>query len=108
MASAIVKTLAALLLSLTHAAAAQAQDTPVPTAVALGVWMVQGSSALGSSANRNFISNACFVVTDEGVVVIVASKLNAGEVKPGMGMPGLQEKTGPGAGHSRGRGRPRG
>jgi glyoxylase-like metal-dependent hydrolase (beta-lactamase superfamily II) len=33
---------------------------------------VQGQSALGSSANRNFISNAGFVVTPAGVVVIDA------------------------------------
>jgi len=33
---------------------------------------VQGLSALGSSANRNFISNAGFVVTSTGVVVIDA------------------------------------
>jgi len=37
-----------------------------------GVWMVQGDAALGSPANRNFISNASFVVTDAGVVVIDA------------------------------------
>jgi glyoxylase-like metal-dependent hydrolase (beta-lactamase superfamily II) len=43
-----------------------------PQEVAPGVWMVQGVSALGSSANRNFISNAGFVVTPEGVVVIDA------------------------------------
>ena len=43
-----------------------------PEEVAPGVWMVQGVSALGSSANRNFISNAAFVVTPEGVVVIDA------------------------------------
>jgi glyoxylase-like metal-dependent hydrolase (beta-lactamase superfamily II) len=36
------------------------------------VGMVQGLSALGSSANRNFISNAGFVVTSAGVVVIDA------------------------------------
>ena len=36
------------------------------------VWFVQGQSALGSSANRNFISNAAFVTTGEGVVVIDA------------------------------------
>jgi glyoxylase-like metal-dependent hydrolase (beta-lactamase superfamily II) len=72
LARAIVKTLVVALLSLTTGAAARAQDTPVPSAVAPGVWMVQGSSALGSSANRNFISNAGFVVTDEGVVVIDA------------------------------------
>ncbi|MDP1646973.1 MAG: MBL fold metallo-hydrolase [Rubrivivax sp.] len=34
--------------------------------------MVQGVSALGSPANRNFISNAAFVVTPAGVVVIDA------------------------------------
>ncbi|MGE4089126.1 MAG: MBL fold metallo-hydrolase [Immundisolibacter sp.] len=34
--------------------------------------MVQGQSALGSSANRNFISNAGFVITNDGVVVIDA------------------------------------
>jgi glyoxylase-like metal-dependent hydrolase (beta-lactamase superfamily II) len=36
------------------------------------VWFVQGEAALGSSANRNFISNAAFVVTEQGVVVIDA------------------------------------
>jgi len=40
--------------------------------VAPGVWMVQGVSALGTPANRNFISNAAFVVTPAGVVVIDA------------------------------------
>lgn len=40
--------------------------------VAPGVWMVQGASALGSSANRNFISNAAFVVTPAGVLVVDA------------------------------------
>ena len=34
--------------------------------------MVQGANALGSSANRNFISNAAFVVTDDGVLVVDA------------------------------------
>ena len=34
--------------------------------------MAQGESALGSAANRNFISNAAFVVTDDEVVVIDA------------------------------------
>ncbi len=38
--------------------------------VAPGVWFVQGEAALGSPANRNFISNAGFVVTGDGVVVI--------------------------------------
>jgi glyoxylase-like metal-dependent hydrolase (beta-lactamase superfamily II) len=40
--------------------------------VADGVWMVQGEAALGSPANRNFISNAAFVATRDGVVVIDA------------------------------------
>ncbi|WP_415151437.1 MBL fold metallo-hydrolase [Piscinibacter sp.] len=72
MAAAIVKTLPALLLALALHGAACAQDTPVPEPVAPGAWMVQGQSALGSAANRNFISNAGFVVTNEGVVVIDA------------------------------------
>jgi glyoxylase-like metal-dependent hydrolase (beta-lactamase superfamily II) len=37
-----------------------------------GVWFFQGAAALGSTANRNFISNAGFVVTDGGVVVVDA------------------------------------
>lgn len=37
-----------------------------------GCWYVEGLSALGSPANQNFISNAGFVVTSEGVVVIDA------------------------------------
>jgi glyoxylase-like metal-dependent hydrolase (beta-lactamase superfamily II) len=40
--------------------------------VADKVWFVQGEAALGSSANRNFISNAGFVVTPQGVVVVDA------------------------------------
>ncbi len=35
-------------------------------------WYVQGESALGSPANRNFISNAGFIVTSDGVVVVDA------------------------------------
>jgi len=59
----------ALLASWLLAARALAM-TPQP--VAEGVWFVQGEAALGSSANRNFISNAGFVVTSDGVVVIDA------------------------------------
>ena len=52
---------------------ASAQAAAVqPQAVAPGVWMVQGESALGSPANRNFISNAGFVVTPAGVLVVDA------------------------------------
>ena len=54
-------------------AAAQAADAPVRAVrVAENVWFVQGEAAMGSAANRNFISNAAFVVTDDGVVVIDA------------------------------------
>ena len=41
-----------------------------PQKVAEGAWFIQGEAALGSAANRNFISNAGFVITDDGVVVI--------------------------------------
>lgn len=34
------------------------------------VWYVEGLSALGSPANQNFISNAAFIVTPAGVVVV--------------------------------------
>jgi glyoxylase-like metal-dependent hydrolase (beta-lactamase superfamily II) len=40
--------------------------------VADDVWVMQGETALGSPANRNFISNAGFVITDDGVVVVDA------------------------------------
>jgi glyoxylase-like metal-dependent hydrolase (beta-lactamase superfamily II) len=40
--------------------------------IADDVWFAQGEAALGTPANRNFISNAGFVVTDDGVVVIDA------------------------------------
>lgn len=56
------------------AAQTRSADATRPRAalVAPGSWMAQGLSALGSSANRNFISNAGFVVTSAGVVVIDA------------------------------------
>jgi len=40
--------------------------------VSASSWYVEGLSALGTSANQNFISNAAFVVTPAGVVVIDA------------------------------------
>jgi glyoxylase-like metal-dependent hydrolase (beta-lactamase superfamily II) len=68
------RTLAALLLAaLTGLAVAQVADgKPRAKNVAPDIWVVQGEAAMGSSANRNFISNAGFVVTDDGVVVIDA------------------------------------
>jgi len=53
---------------------AYAADAPpmVARQVAPDAWYVQGLPELGSSANQNFISNAGFVVTPQGVVVIDA------------------------------------
>jgi glyoxylase-like metal-dependent hydrolase (beta-lactamase superfamily II) len=65
---------AALLLA-AGAAFAQQQPAPrkvEPQQVSPSAWFVQGDAALGSPANRNFISNAGFVVTQAGVVVIDA------------------------------------
>jgi glyoxylase-like metal-dependent hydrolase (beta-lactamase superfamily II) len=63
------------LLALTPAATVAA-DPAAPrlraVQVAERVWFAQGEAALGSPANRNFISNAGFVVTDGGVVVVDA------------------------------------
>lgn len=50
-------------------------DAPPPlkaVQVADRVWFAQGQAALGTPENRNFISNAGFVVTDDGVVVVDA------------------------------------
>ncbi len=65
---------AVAMLGLAVAAAAQpAASRPVqPVEVAKNVWFVEGVTALGTPANRNFISNAGFVVTPDGVVVIDA------------------------------------
>jgi glyoxylase-like metal-dependent hydrolase (beta-lactamase superfamily II) len=49
-----------------------ANDAVKARRVAPNVWFVQGQAALGSPDNRNFISNAGFVVTREGVVVVDA------------------------------------
>lgn len=57
------------------AAAAGARDATVavtPQQVSPSAWFVQGESALGSPANQNFISNAGFVITPGGVVVVDA------------------------------------
>jgi glyoxylase-like metal-dependent hydrolase (beta-lactamase superfamily II) len=53
---------------------AQAPAVPEMTArqVSPSAWYVEGQSALGSPANQNFISNAAFVITPAGVVVIDA------------------------------------
>ena len=60
-------------------AVAQTAERPAETACMVcpqhlgqGIYMVQGVTALGTVANRNFISNAGFVITPHGVVVIDA------------------------------------
>jgi glyoxylase-like metal-dependent hydrolase (beta-lactamase superfamily II) len=63
----------AALLLLAAAPARAADDNALRArAVAPDVWFVQGQAAMGSAANRNFISTAGFVVTGDGVVVIDA------------------------------------
>ena len=71
--------MAALALCWTVFCAAQPQQTPAASRPLMslqqavpGVYYVQGLSEMGSSANQNFISNAGFVVTPKGVVVIDA------------------------------------
>ena len=77
----------ALLLALAFAVGAAMAQAPsqspamTPQQVSPSAWFVQGVSALGSPANRNFISNAGFVVTPAGVVVIDA-----------LGSPALAQK----------------
>lgn len=62
-----------LAVSLVLAASCHVQAAPLRAEpVAGNVWFVQGEAALGSPANRNFISNAGFVVTSQGVVVVDA------------------------------------
>lgn len=62
---------------------AVAQEAPAMQAqrVSASAWYVEGVSALGSPANQNFISNAAFVLTPAGVVVIDA-----------LGSPALAER----------------
>jgi len=62
----------AILLSAGLTTASAGEPLLKATEVAKDVWFVQGDVALGSTANRNFISNSAFVVTEDGVVVIDA------------------------------------
>ena len=63
---------AALLLAAGAAAQPAAPRKVEARQVSPSAWFVQGDAALGTPANRNFISNAGFVVTPAGVVVIDA------------------------------------
>jgi len=76
------RTVAVLIVALA-AAQVQAEEGPAMVAqqVSASAWYVEGVSALGSPANQNFISNAAFVVTPAGVVVIDA-----------LGSPALAER----------------
>lgn len=71
---AMARAAAALMLgALTATALAQpvpAQVRMTAEPVAADTWFVQGQAALGSAANQNFISNAGFVVTPAGVLVV--------------------------------------
>lgn len=64
--------LACALAALAPCARADAPPPMVPQQVSASAWYVQGLAALGSPANQNFISNAGFVITPKGVVVIDA------------------------------------
>jgi len=59
---------------LLHAATASAAPdiTLTPQRVSEHVWFFQGDAGVASTANRGFMSNAGFVVTDDGVVVFDA------------------------------------
>jgi glyoxylase-like metal-dependent hydrolase (beta-lactamase superfamily II) len=68
-----VRVTAALwLLIATHQSLAQEIVPLKAVQVSTSTWYVQGLSAQGSGANQNFISNAGFIVTPAGVVVIDA------------------------------------
>ena len=67
-----IRTLAALAAVLVAGTVAAQTIRPEAVQVAPDSYMVQGLSAMGSGANRNFISNAAFVVTKDGVLVIDA------------------------------------
>jgi len=49
-------------------------DVLEPTRVSAHGWFFEGHPGMASAANRGFMSNAGFVVTDEGVVVFDALK----------------------------------
>jgi glyoxylase-like metal-dependent hydrolase (beta-lactamase superfamily II) len=66
--------LRAVAIALLFTASAHATAAPALAAqqVSPSAWYVQGESALGSPANRNFVSNAGFIDTPAGAVVIDA------------------------------------
>ncbi len=70
--TALLRLASALILTLAFSIA-RADVEPLPLQpVAPGIWFAQGEAALGSTANRNFISNAGVIVTRDGVIVVDA------------------------------------
>lgn len=65
-------TMGLLLLAAAHAMGQTDGPRMVAQQVSKSAWYVEGLGALGTPANQNFISNAAFVVTPAGVVVIDA------------------------------------
>ncbi|RZJ12005.1 MAG: MBL fold metallo-hydrolase, partial [Haliea sp.] len=61
-----------LLLCLARVAGAQAPAPVTLQRVSASTWFAQGEAALGSPANRNFISNAGVIATPGGAVVVDA------------------------------------
>lgn len=70
--TALLRLASALILTLAFSIV-RADVEPLPLQpVAPGIWFAQGEAALGSTANRNFISNAGVIVTRDGVIVVDA------------------------------------
>ena len=63
---------AGLLVASLHAAGQVAAPPMTARQLSASAWAVEGLSAQGSTANQNFISNAGFVVTATGVIVVDA------------------------------------
>ncbi len=61
----------ALCISTAHSQNAQTW-TLTPKQISPSVWYVEGLTALGSVENKNFISNAAFIIGPDGIVVIDA------------------------------------
>lgn len=68
----IVATVALVATALFTGVALADDDVLIPTQVSAHGWFFQGHAGMASSANRGFMSNAGFVVTDDGVVVFDA------------------------------------
>jgi glyoxylase-like metal-dependent hydrolase (beta-lactamase superfamily II) len=69
---AMATTLAAVLLAAGNTACADPDIVLTPQRLSEHCWFFQGASGAASAANRGFMSNAGFVVTDDGVVVFDA------------------------------------